>query len=66
MTVAEFRTAVERFIQERNLTATEFGKQYANDPGFVFALREGREPRESTRASILAKANIQTKEASND
>lgn len=63
MTVAEFRQAVESFIQEHRLTPTEFGKQYANDPGFVFALRDGREPRESTREAILSRLPAPQKEA---
>lgn len=66
MTVAEFRQTVERFIKDHDLTPTEFGKQYASDPGFVFALRDGREPRESTRDNILARLPAeQTQGASN-
>src|ERR1700741_1474184 len=51
--VAEFRQAVETFIAQRGWTATRFGRQIAGDPLFVFDLREGREPRNDTRARIL-------------
>lgn len=49
-----FRETIERFITENNLTATQFGREYASDPLFVFQLREGREPRSATRERILA------------
>ena len=65
MTVAEFRSAVERFIENHGLTPTEFGRLYANDPGFVFELREGREPRESTREAILGRLPTSQGEAGN-
>lgn len=48
-----FRETVERFISDNNLTATQFGREYAADPLFVFQLRGGREPRSSTRERIL-------------
>lgn len=48
-----FKTTVETFITERNITPTLFGKQFAGDPLFVFQLREGREPRMQTRKRIL-------------
>ena len=48
-----FRETVERFIADNNLTPTQFGREYAADPLFVFQLREGREPRTATRQRIL-------------
>lgn len=48
-----FKTTVETFIAERNMTPTHFGKLFAGDPLFVFQLREGREPRMQTRKRIL-------------
>lgn len=48
-----FINTVESFIKERKITATFFGKKYANDPLFVFQLREGREPRSKTRQKVL-------------
>lgn len=54
MTLAEFTAAVEAFIAEKGMTPTAFGRSFAGDPLFVFQLREGREPREATRAKVLA------------
>jgi homoserine dehydrogenase len=48
-----FRETVEKFITEREMTPTQFGKQFAGDPLFVFQLRDGREPRTQTRQRIL-------------
>ncbi|APG91116.1 MULTISPECIES: hypothetical protein [Sinorhizobium] len=48
-----FKTTVETFIADRNMTPTQFGKQFAGDPLFVFQLRDGREPRTQTRERIL-------------
>lgn len=53
-----FRETVERFISANNLTATQFGREYAADPLFVFQLREGREPRSSTRERILTAMGV--------
>lgn len=48
-----FKSTVEAFIAKNNLTPTRFGKEYVGDPLFVFQLREGREPRFSTREKVL-------------
>lgn len=48
-----FKTKVENFIAKREMTPTQFGKQFAGDPLFVFQLREGREPRSQTRQRIV-------------
>ena len=53
MTLDQFKANVESFIAASGMTATEFGKQFASDPSFVFELRTGREPREATRAKVL-------------
>lgn len=53
MTLDQFKATVERFIVQADISPTVFGKSFANDPGFVFGLRNGREPREATRARIL-------------
>lgn len=57
-----FRTAVEGFIAERGLTPTQFGREYASDPLFVFQLREGREPRSATRDRILSAISAPSRE----
>lgn len=55
-----FRKTVERFISEKGISPTRFGREYAADPGFVFQLREGREPRSDTRAKVLAAISPRT------
>ena len=39
---------IERHLAETGLTPSRFGRDALGDPGFVKALRNGREPREST------------------
>ena len=53
-----FRETVERFITDNSLTATQFGREYVGDPLFVFQLREGREPRSTTRDRVLTAIGI--------
>lgn len=53
MTLDEFKQSVESHMADTGMTATAFGKKYAGDPLFVFQLREGREPREATRAKVI-------------
>lgn len=51
--IERFRETVESFISARGMTPTQFGREFAADPLFVFQLREGREPRTPTRQRIL-------------
>ena len=51
--IERFRDSVEQFIASRGITPTQFGREFAADPLFVFQLREGREPRTATRQRIL-------------
>ena len=51
--IERFRETVERFIASNGMTPTQFGREYAADPLFVFQLRAGREPRTATRERIL-------------
>lgn len=51
--IEQFRAEVERFITDRGITPTRFGKDFAGDPLFVFQLRDGREPRTETRVRIV-------------
>ena len=53
--IEAFKAAVERYIFEKEMTPTQFGKLFARDPRFVFQLREGREPRTATRRSVMAR-----------
>lgn len=50
--IEAFKAKIESFITERDMTPTQFGKQFAGDPLFVFQLRDGREPRSQTRQRI--------------
>lgn len=61
--IEAFRKAVEDFIETSGITPTRFGVAYANDPRFVFMLREGREPRTETRQRILAAMQAQPEAA---
>lgn len=51
--IEAFKTTVEAYIADKQITPTRFGKEFAGDPLFVFQLRDGREPRTSTRAKVL-------------
>lgn len=48
-----FRQSVDTFIERTGMTPTKFGEAFANDPSFVFELKNGREPRTATRQRIL-------------
>jgi len=39
---------VEKFLRSTDVAPTRFGRDVMGDPRFVFDLRNGREPREST------------------
>ena len=43
---------VERFLRERGLAPTTFGRLAVSDPRFVFDLRMGREPRKRMRLRV--------------
>lgn len=62
--IQSFKDEVEKFISEKEMTPTQFGKLFAGDPLFVFQLREGREPRSQTRNKIsAAMSSFQTETA---
>ena len=44
---------VERFIKERRMPPTRFGREALGDPCFVFDLRDGRETRSATTKRVL-------------
>ncbi len=52
--IETFRAKIEGYMESREMSPTQFGKRFAGDPLFVFQLRNGREPRYSTRQRILA------------
>lgn len=49
----KLRNEIEKFLSETGLSPTTFGIRYARDPGFVFGLRKGREPRTAKRMEVL-------------
>jgi hypothetical protein len=45
---------VEKFLRQRGIAPTRFGREALGDPRFVFDLRNGREPRLRTVARVIA------------
>jgi hypothetical protein len=45
---------VELFLRASDMSASAFGIECMGDPGLVYELRRGREPRRATRARIRA------------
>ncbi|MET0377173.1 MAG: hypothetical protein ABW128_23305 [Rhizorhabdus sp.] len=41
-------STIERYLRESGVPASRFGRDAMGDPGFVAALRRGREPRDET------------------
>ena len=46
--------AVEIYLRRTGTRPTTFGRTVVHDPQFVFDLRRGREPRESTEQRVRA------------
>lgn len=45
---------IETFLVDVGMAPTTFGLRALNDAGFVFNLRAGRDPKESTRGQVMA------------
>jgi hypothetical protein len=45
---------VEKFLRRSDVAPTRFGREAVGDPRFVFDLRNGRDPRPTTVARVLA------------
>ena len=45
---------VEKYLRNRDIPATRFGREVMHDPRFVFDLRNGREPRRETESRVRA------------
>jgi hypothetical protein len=43
---------IEKFLRERRVAPTTFGRLAASDPRLVFDLRNGREPRKRLRLRV--------------
>ena len=51
---SELALEVKRALQRHNIPASRFGREVANDPGFVADLERGREPRAKVKARVRA------------
>ncbi len=47
-------STIERYLRRSGVPASRFGRDALGDPGFVHALRRGREPREATVRRVIA------------
>lgn len=45
---------VEKYLRRNETAPTRFGREVVGDPRFVFDLRNGRDPRPSTVARVMA------------
>ena len=54
----EFREEIEAAIEALESSASTFGRTVAGDPGFVFGLRKGREPRLSTMERVRRRTEV--------
>lgn len=43
---------IEKFLRDKDMPATKFGRLAAHDPRFVLDLRNGRIPREATARRV--------------
>ncbi|MBM1843901.1 hypothetical protein JQW92_18185 [Sulfitobacter pseudonitzschiae] len=48
MMMENFKTAIEDYLMRTGMKPSKFGREFLNDPGFVYRLREGGECRPST------------------
>ncbi len=44
---------IENYLKVTGMKPTRFGRESLGDPGFVFQLRDGREPRLGTTKRVL-------------
>ena len=54
MTLDQFRIQVASYIKRNNITPSRFGRLVLGDSAWVFRLMDGFEPKERTRAKVLA------------
>jgi hypothetical protein len=47
-------STIEAYLRRSGVTASRFGRDVLGDPGFVHALRRGREPRAATVRRVAA------------
>jgi hypothetical protein len=57
---------IQCHLRRCGVTASAFGREVMNDPGFVRHLRKGREPMPRTEARILAFIEARERRCAND
>ncbi len=50
---------IERYLRSTRMPPTRFGRNVLRDPNFVFNLRDGREPRDTTTQRVQAYLDAQ-------
>jgi len=55
---------IEKYLRRTGMPPTRFGREAVHDPRFVFDLRNGRDPRGSTRARVAAWLDARERSAS--
>lgn len=60
--IEAFKAKIEDFLTAHDMNPTQFGKLFANDPLFVFQIRDGREPRSQTRQKIASAMDAHVRE----
>ena len=53
MTLPQFVEAVEAYLAISKIPPTRLGKEATGDPGFVFDLRAGRQPRRESMKKVM-------------
>lgn len=61
----QFRTEVEAFLSQHDMKPSTFGREFLNDPGFVFRLRDGGECRPSTMEAVRSKMSAYAADGQN-
>ncbi len=46
--MSRFKTEIEDYLERTGTKPSKFGRDFVNDPGFVYRLRKGGESRPST------------------
>ncbi len=55
MMMDTFKTEIEAYLLQAGMKPSKFGREFLNDPGFVYRLRDGGECRPSTIEKVRKK-----------
>lgn len=61
MMMTAFKQEIEDHLARTGMTASRFGREFLNDPGFVYRLRDGGECRPSTIEKVRRKMKARVK-----